>query len=170
MRGGPAEACPTWLRALGRITARAVLRPCLAPGLAFTPAQQACNRTSVATCKRAKTLFPEEEIPAPIRQPLSISTFDPVHQGKQHPDIELPLAFSRSWVGSHCVSAEGFFPPTHTHTDTHPHVRTRVERKPREGQGAFPEALSADCRALQGLGTRAASGDRNTAQRNTMSP
>lgn len=55
----------------GWIRSRTLPRPCLTSGLAFTPAQPDCNQIPVATCRKAKTLFPEEGMPAPLGQHLS---------------------------------------------------------------------------------------------------
>lgn len=103
VRKWASKTCPTWLRALGWTSSRTVLRPCLTPGLAFSLAQQDWNQISVATCRRANTLFPEE-MPRPIRQPLPVSTFDPVHPGTQcFWDQGALLALSRSWGGEAIV-------------------------------------------------------------------
>lgn len=79
------------------------------PSLPFSPAGQGCNQISVATCRRAKTLFPEEEMPGPTGQPLPSA---PLTQSTQESGAsETKLSSAPRGLGKPlCFSLRAVFP------------------------------------------------------------
>lgn len=69
-------------------------------GLASTPAQPSCNQIPVATCREAKTLFPEEVMPVPMgAASLPSPPLTQFTQENSTTEIKLPWAFFKSWGG-----------------------------------------------------------------------
>lgn len=79
------------------------------PSLPFPPARRGCNQISMATCRGAKTLFPEEEMPGPTGQPLPSA---PLTQSTQESAAsETKLSLDLSWLGKLlCFNLRIIFP------------------------------------------------------------